>query len=599
MADFTSVQSGNWADGATWGNASPGTAGVDYPGADGDTATVAATHVVNYDLGDSTINFGSVTLNGKLSFPATANSTINFADLAVLTINNGGELEVGTETVPIDGAYHTYFYWAQGAAVRYVLVLNDGGKITVYGDPAYYSSTKKLTLASAWDASAGDTLYVTGDQSATWPVGARFYLNKGYTAGTYAGTTDYQTDADIFEIASVGAYDSVNDNTPITVVAGHGSLLNFLEGQELCIISRNVVFGDPGAPWEVYGYNVYAEHIQFDNNQSSANRLISFNSCTFAGWDRAMDRGYNYYGQDVEYVACGRVSYGGINSIINGDVISCYRGIDNDTGGEYIGEFKGCYQAVNSVTNCVIHGSCISNNWAVYGAKNISGELYCISNNTVFDSVITGSISGSFISNNSVAKNVYSLLLSGNFVDNGTDTSLVNAGTLRYVVFEDSEVYGVTLPLRVYKNSGSYLPLQSTDTDWVAPPSGSSWILQCLPNSYCNEMPAGKLPLSPLGDMAAWATTADTSIGFNIYPVGWTTALTEAEISITARYYDAATGNSRTTVTTVTATFSNGVWSLCSASITPAQDGIVYYQLTVKAYESGAHILVDPEVQVS
>ena len=167
MADFTSVQSGNWADGATWGNISPGSAGVDYPGVDGDTATVAATHTVSYDIGDSTINFGSITLNGKLSFPATANSTINFADLAVLTVNSGGEIEIGTETAPVDAAYHAHIYWTQGAAARYVMVLNDGGAINVWGDPAYYSNTKKLILAAAWDASAGDTLYVTGDQSAT------------------------------------------------------------------------------------------------------------------------------------------------------------------------------------------------------------------------------------------------------------------------------------------------------------------------------------------------------------------------------------------------------------------------------------------------
>src|SRR5690606_10215266 len=38
-ATFTAVQSGAWNDGATWGMASPGTAGVDYPGANDDAFT--------------------------------------------------------------------------------------------------------------------------------------------------------------------------------------------------------------------------------------------------------------------------------------------------------------------------------------------------------------------------------------------------------------------------------------------------------------------------------------------------------------------------------------------------------------------------------
>ncbi len=46
-AAFTSTQTGNWNDGGTYGNDSPGVAGTDYPANDGtDTITIADTHVV-------------------------------------------------------------------------------------------------------------------------------------------------------------------------------------------------------------------------------------------------------------------------------------------------------------------------------------------------------------------------------------------------------------------------------------------------------------------------------------------------------------------------------------------------------------------------
>ncbi|PIQ88793.1 MAG: hypothetical protein COV72_05810, partial [Candidatus Omnitrophica bacterium CG11_big_fil_rev_8_21_14_0_20_42_13] len=38
-ATFNDAASGNWNDGATWGNASPGVEGTDYPGA-GDDVTI-------------------------------------------------------------------------------------------------------------------------------------------------------------------------------------------------------------------------------------------------------------------------------------------------------------------------------------------------------------------------------------------------------------------------------------------------------------------------------------------------------------------------------------------------------------------------------
>ena len=88
---FTSSQTGNWSDTATWGGSGP-------PG-DGDDATIASTHVV-------TVN------DARLIGDATANVRLTVASGGTLTIASGGTLTVkshssiaGTLTLAGGGAY--------------------------------------------------------------------------------------------------------------------------------------------------------------------------------------------------------------------------------------------------------------------------------------------------------------------------------------------------------------------------------------------------------------------------------------------------------------------------------------------------------------
>ena len=57
MATFTSVTSGNWNDGATWGKTSPGVKGTDWPGNAGDVVNIGTTadqsHVVTYNVSET------------------------------------------------------------------------------------------------------------------------------------------------------------------------------------------------------------------------------------------------------------------------------------------------------------------------------------------------------------------------------------------------------------------------------------------------------------------------------------------------------------------------------------------------------------------
>lgn len=81
QAQFISQQNGAWADGATWGNNSPGVVGVDYPGQNDDVIIQGSHQVVINALVDNggpavapeglgVFNIGDGSLNGAPSFPS-------------------------------------------------------------------------------------------------------------------------------------------------------------------------------------------------------------------------------------------------------------------------------------------------------------------------------------------------------------------------------------------------------------------------------------------------------------------------------------------------------------------------------------------------
>ena len=65
---FTSSTSGDWHDGGTWGNTSPGVQGTDWPAAT-DHAIIAYGHTVSLQQNESIVNF-EITLGGQFDFNA-------------------------------------------------------------------------------------------------------------------------------------------------------------------------------------------------------------------------------------------------------------------------------------------------------------------------------------------------------------------------------------------------------------------------------------------------------------------------------------------------------------------------------------------------
>ncbi|MCR9252320.1 MAG: T9SS type A sorting domain-containing protein [bacterium] len=101
QVSFTSVTSGDWEDGATWGNTSPGTAGTDYPDNNGDdNVTIASGHTVTLQSASTINNF---TINSGGIFDYNSNT---------LTANGTVTPFISVQT----GTFNTNSTWLNGSA---------------------------------------------------------------------------------------------------------------------------------------------------------------------------------------------------------------------------------------------------------------------------------------------------------------------------------------------------------------------------------------------------------------------------------------------------------------------------------------------------
>jgi len=605
MADFTSTQSGDWNDGGTWGNTSPGVAGTDYPGVDGDTATIG--HSVDYDCGDSTVDFGNVTITdgGTLTFPTDSDSTINFNTTGVLLVNSGGSLVAGTSTTPISSDYHCKMYWDHAGADRAAFKNDGGGSISLYGDPEYYGSRESADLDSDW--TSGQTLYVSGDVTSDWGSGLSFYIHKNIDYSSWT------TDAGIFTIDTVGTYDSANDRTPITIsetapaVSYYATHTTSGFQSKVVIVSRNIELADTNGSLAVGFSNTYTERLTFtDNCDYLDDTEVYINNVLFISWDRAINVGANTKIYNSVFVNCYQV-------LENCELVEVYDTyfISSPNGAAHtaFSKIKDCY--FYSCSGCSYSGvGILFDNILVVGCNHIGSAsnrfiikdsiLSCINDGTVNLAKDTKFINTSFLSvGGRYFTTPYSVLaMNCDFTDgNNMYYAYKTDGT---AILEDCTIDGSDrFPLRIYNYRGNILPLQYGDTDWQTPDSGSDWILKAEPNSYCSSGYHKYIVLSPIENMADYVTSGPNTLTFNIYPYGWTTSLDQDDVVLEVSYLDSSSGISRTTVTNTSQTYANSDWRSVSVTFSPSQDGIVYFNLYIKKYEASCYVLIDPVWSVS
>ena len=176
---FTSTTSGNWDDGGTWGNISPGIQGTDWP-ATTDNAVIAIGHTVTM-TGAETINDLTINSGGVLDDDNKGDITVN----GNLTIN-------GTVT----GDKNIQFTGGSGEIIDGTGVHNSTKDIVVNGT-ASIASAASLTIISNFEITGSTTVTNNGTviintdlkgASATWVNAANSTLKVGRNLLNGGGT---------------------------------------------------------------------------------------------------------------------------------------------------------------------------------------------------------------------------------------------------------------------------------------------------------------------------------------------------------------------------------------------------------------------------
>jgi len=131
-AAFTLTQTGNFNDGATWGNTSPGVAGVDYPDpAGGDTFLLNNGSIATITSGYTTITSGVID-NGTLTVDGTLtlDADIDFIDNNSVLNGTSGTINLGNFNFDVGGQYwKTCTISISGTSSDRFLINSTGGGI--------------------------------------------------------------------------------------------------------------------------------------------------------------------------------------------------------------------------------------------------------------------------------------------------------------------------------------------------------------------------------------------------------------------------------------------------------------------------------------
>lgn len=613
MTTFTSTQSGNWADGASWGLNSPGVAGVDYPGLTGDVVNVSDGHTITYNAGVNANVFGNITLSGTLTFLTYTNSDLIIGAAATLTVNATGSLLMGTETTPIQSPYKARLLFVNPASLRVCFTCLDGATVKFYGDAGYYGNVFKTTLKTDW--TSGQSLIVDGDVSA-WPVGATFVLGKNVVYGSYL------TDGQAYTIASA-VYDSGNDQTVLTIseaapglsfmVDNHGwtnmvFLLtrNIFIGVDALGITKNVYF----RPYQAAtSQNIHFDNVQFQSIYGDGQSVVgtslnnpTYNRCSFRAINYAMDHSIGASITECIAFSCDYVCNTSTQITVDDLYLLCshygFRGRDLKPGNHFtvIHSGYGIYYAntdIDITCVCCYDGASyhFAGSMTAYGCTavfadgDIDAQVFVRGCTSLVTSYARGSLYGSVADCTYTMEDGYHIRFTGD----------IDTIAIRYMdyepfsfVCENSLIGGISRPYTAHSWSGILSSVFSGDTGWHQPPSLNSWGLLFSPNAnVLNEA----LALNSAASSSMWTVPGDSLFTLKIYPEGFTTSLTNAAFLVTVIYFDSIGG---TTVrsTNVTATYENGAWRLVNVPIAPGKEGFLFWNVWLKI--DGGTVLVDP-----
>lgn len=620
MATRNSVGDGGlWSASGTW----------DTPPVAGDTVNITAGDTVTYDI-NSTDVWGPINVNGLLTFKTDATTKLMIGQNTI-AIAAGGELRIGASGAVIGSAY-TATIDINSTSDSDRITVAAGGKLTVYGDPAYYGSDDDTTLAADW--TTGQTLTVTGDFRTKWAAGHILIIHKN--PSVYSNSV---TDCALVTIASMAANGS---NTDITINESFPTG-TFNSGGAVTNTSRNVIFQKNGANTALGQLNTNRPRIA-DSNTASGN--VYLNDVRIVGFDRVLNGGtgasltrsvlcngnylvyatsttltscrlysfqyaiYGHYGTIIGgSIFCSGTSaiavYGSYGGTIGADIYSCYYGASTAPACSFSGSIYGCYYGIGTCAECVVSGSVFS---CTYGIARTSGSVSgCVYSNTTgfgwcANLIITGKIgydSGDTSKPNTTdfsaggAANSPStgfVTLRGAKHQSTISLSRNSVGTpaLWGVACED---YGQTVGAhRTYYGYGDAIRNTSTVRS-----GGADNSIEVIPQSVCSTT----CPIRVFEWTECAVAASSQTRGVYVLGQAWSTFPTASELYFEAEYLSAGSGVAKTTLASTQVLTDNTTWTKLSVTFTPGQVARVRYRLWLKKYASTCGIYADNQLETS
>jgi len=618
MAAFTSVQTGNWNDGATWGLTSPGVKGTDWPGIAGDTANIATTHVVTYNVSE-TNEMGQIDVVGKLSFSDAASRKLTLAHQN-LNIANGGELEIGTSAANFAAAYTAEILWNTTSDNAKGLIITNGGKLTVYGASDYCSNYED-TLANNAENTDGDTSIMTvNDMSAIWHVGDELTI-KVENAGD---STSHQDAIKKGVIQSFAGTTIVLDIV-ITAAAGVGDTWI----SPVVNVTRNVKFGKLNASTAIANYNTFRP--KFTDTNASGNNNCFFSYAMATGF-YAIASSYDFKFLNSTVRNCNFAFSSGSGHTVSGNVYSNSNGVSSGSGHTVSGNVYSNSNGVSSGSGHTVSGNVYSNSNGFYlGVKHtVSGNVY--SNNYAFSSGSGHTVSGNVYSNSRGFHYGVKHTVSGKIGYNATDVSSPNTTSDFHTAdYHKHTLLNAKLPLaglnvirnlncvttriscehhdrstnthKIYDNNGDIVKTACSgvgDAPSVDPDGGAGNCIE-LSNiqSLCNL--GNPLIGIEFEKYRIWAITGiEKTYTFKLQTTY--AGITAGNLKLTAKYLDEVSGGHLGEQINAPAINQRGNaadWTQTLAvTITPLQTGWVSFEIRLMEYESGNEVYIWPVVGI-
>jgi len=113
-----------------------------------------------------------------------------------------------------------------------------------------------------------------------------------------------------------------------------------------------------------------------------------------------------------------------------------------------------------------------------------------------------------------------------------------------------------------------------------------------VPNSHCNSI----YPL--IYENHRNVSSGSKTYTWKFRPTGWS-SLSTSDVEIEAWFLEESSGAKRKYGSANPSAVTNDTWNDLQITFNPGQEGVVYFKIKLKKYESGAWIAIDPKPNAS